>query len=318
MKRKLTFATLLPLAAMLAGCGGGGGSATDSNSAPATALKLSGWYQCLPNGAPSASARIQNANPAVLTTPHGTFYGQCSDGFESVNVSSNYAGSVSKLADFDNLVVTATLSNFQFYDPTTNLVATNMVGTVLPVDTYTTVAPTASLNASGTISFNETGNTSREGAPARFIVPTTLNLVGPVTPAALSVTPTTSGTAPPATAGGYAGSYSGVPLPFAQSGVINTTALTVDTNGDFTATTAAGSLVGTLSAYDLTTGTAEYTGTLTTSSSAVPVQGAYNSNYYTVTEANLANGGTASVTYAPLALFIKGIGFQYELLAVPN
>jgi hypothetical protein len=314
MKRSV-FATVLPVVAFVAGCGGGGSSAGSSNSSQS--LKLSGWYQCLPAGTPSPSSLIQNSTPSVLVTPHGAFYGQCSDGYLYANLSGNYSGSVGVLAGFTDEVVTATLTNVQFYDPKTDLLATNMDGTLLSTDAYTSVPASVSLNSNGTISFNESGSTSKEGAPALFVIPTTLDLVGPNAPGALSSAPTSNGYTPPATAGGYAGEYVGVPLPFTQWGVVSTTSLTIDSSGNVTATTAVGSLTGTVSAYDSTTGTAEYTGTLATPTGQIPVQGAYSLNYYHVTEANLTAGGSGSITYGPLALFVKGSGFQYELLVVP-
>lgn len=305
----------LPIALVLAGCGGSGNGNTDNPTVSGNSpLVLSGWYQCVPS---ASSASIENATTSVLATAHGNFYGQCTGGYDSVNVSGNYSGTVGVLTGSGTPVTSATLTNFQFYDPKTSLVATNEAGTVLPVDTYSSVPPSQSLNSKGTISFTETGKTSQGGAPAMFTVPTTLSLVGPVTPPALSATAAGSANTPPTTAGGYAGNYSNMPLPPAGYGILSGATLSIDANGNFSGITSAGSLSGSVSAYDPKTGTAEYAGTLTTSAGAMPVQGAYSSNYYTVTEPNLAIGSTGQTTYAPLALFIKGQGFQYELLVIP-
>jgi hypothetical protein len=310
----------------LAGCGGGGGSGS-SNASGGSQLALSGWYVC---GTSTGANVDEYQNPvAILATPHGALYGSCNtaNGI-TVNVSGNYSGTIGDPPGSSSPYIAATLTNVLFYSltPNTGKPATTDPGTPVPADSYSSTSG-GETSSTEYLSFSETGTASKAGLIDTFTIPTTLQLTGPASPSS-----------PPATAGGYAGSYSTAPwvvyvtAPLTSGTTTNSTvgvplsrtapevfsgsvSLAIDSSGDLSGTTPAGTLSGTVSAYDPTTGIAEYTGTLTTSAGSTPVNGAYASNDYQLTVAPPdATGPFAFTAYTPVALFVKGSGFEYEFL----
>lgn len=319
----------------LAGCGGASkgynvdGSAAITNQSP---LVLSGWYSCsLSSG---GSFLAGPGSGAMLATPHGALYGGCvtQSGYAAnVNVSASYAGTSGIMPLFNNeLVLQATLTNLLFYpfvQTNIGLPATNGVGTPLPADTYASASPSQSFNTNFgnkvNFQFSETGKASQSGAPNSFTVPTSFYLSG-------STTYLQPQSGAPASASDFQGSYVSA-TSYVWNGTLNAdveqtiagvlgtgSSLTVDAQGNLSGTTPAGTLSGTITAYDPTTGTAEYTGTLTASGVSSTVQGAYAwAPYSLATAAQSTQGQSGSSTmtsYTPLALFIKGTGFMYEVL----
>jgi hypothetical protein len=333
--KEFCFPAVLLAAFSLTGCGGTGGADNPDGSAAITKsspLVLSGWYSC--NVSNSGSILATASSGAVLATPHGALYGSCSTASgnaANVNVSASYAGTSGVMPDFNNaLVLQATLTNLLFYpfvQSNVGLPATNEAGTLLPSDTYASAPPSQSFNTNSGNSvdfqFTETGSTSQSGAASSFTVPKSFYLSG-------STTYLQPQSGAPASVSNFQGSYVtatsdtwnstlNAVVPQTIPGVLGSgSSLTVDAQGNLSGTTPAGTLSGTVSSYDATTGTAEYTGTLTTSAGATAVQGAYAwGTYPLATYAQNAQGpfdASAMTSYTPLALFIKGNGFMYEVL----
>lgn len=329
----LSFHTVLLTTIALSGCGGGAdnadGSAAITNTQP---LVLSGWYACNT----SIGANLAPASPStgqILATPHGALYGSCTTSgspVASVNVSASYTGTSGIMPDFNNaLVLQAALTNFVFYPRFNQAIGTPAISGagLLPADSYSSATPSQSFNTNygSTVNFEffETGSASKSFAPSTFVVPTSFYLSNSTT--YLQPQP-----GAPASASNFQGSYA-TAISYAWDGTLNATvqqtipgvvgsssSLTVDAAGNLSGTTPVGTLSGTITAYDPTTGTAEYTGTLTTSSGATAVEGAYALANYTLTRYALnAQGAVDSsteTTYTPLVVFIKGSGFMYEVL----
>jgi hypothetical protein len=319
----------------LAGCGGVSSGDNLDGSAKITdfqPLALSGWYSC--NVDDSASMLVTPSSGAILATLHGALYGSCSTASgqaASVNVSAAYTGTSGDMPDFNNvLVLQAKLANLLFYPRVqTNfgLPATNEAGALLPADTYSSASPSQSFNtgyaSSVNFQFNETGTASLGGAVSSFTVPKSFYL-------STSTPYLQPRSGAPASASAFQGAYvtaisdtwdstlNGVVQQTIPGVLGSSSSLTIDTDGNLSGTTPAGALSGTITAYDPNTGTAEYTGTLTTATGAIAVQGAYAwTTYSLATYAQNAKGPfdtSAMTTYTPLAVFIKGNGFMYELL----
>lgn len=285
--RKVRNLLAVILCATLAACGGG-------NSDDTTSVALPGWFNC--GGAGIVSDNLGHPT-SVLFTRSGKFFGSCG-GYSSFT--GNYTAQLHKSTP--NLV-TATLNYFWFYDTVTNQRAVNDADTPIPADSY---AGTGSYSATLVdINFTETGTASRAGSINRFVIPTKLILAQmgglgvPVVPASLA---------------GFGGHYGQIlSIPVALAG--NTTSytflanvdITIDPLGNLSGTLPNGKLSATTSSYDSSTGIAEFTGNITTSSGVAPVSGAYAYSPRT----NLLGG-------APIAIYVVGSTFEYAYELSPR
>jgi hypothetical protein len=319
------------MALLLAACGGGNGGGNSNPSNPGAPLILSGWYGC---GGSGADTDLQQTPIAVVATQSGNIYGRCETGTRiAAYVSGNYTGKTFP----STLTVSAQFSNFIFYDPATSQQATYTAGGQVPPDTYSAsgtessnnpsasaTATTAPTNMLDYLTLTESGSASRSGAiNGGVTISTSLPVQGFEYPCWAC---TKMGA--PGQASGFAGSYTGVNTQTFVStdgstsdtvlaGIVAAgSAITVDAAGNISGTTP----VGTLTAYEASSDAAEYTGTLTTASGAIPVQGVYLPNDYQLSMPlpNVGTSNTIWTSYYPLALFIKGPGFEYEILLQPN
>ncbi|NMV41960.1 hypothetical protein [Ralstonia insidiosa] len=279
----------LPLTALvitLAACGGG-----ENDSTTATPVELSGWFIC--NGPFNY----------VAVTPRNNLYGTC-DGKNLFSAS--YTAQLDQEAQKTAPGwLNAVLSNVFFYDIDTGLPPTSpMARGSVPQDTYTGAGQTHA--GYTTLDLGETGGVSKAGALSNgSIIPARMNLQGRP-----YCSPSCSATAPnpPATAGGYAGTYGViVPVPYAIAGNSTTWTwqsdvnLTIDAAGSLSGTLPQGTLKATIVGFDASQGIAEYTGTLATASGAVAVQGVFG---YDPT-------GTDARVSPMVALYVSGSPFEF-------
>lgn len=276
---------LTVLVIMLAACGGG------EDGPPDTPVALSGWFTC--NGPFNY----------VAVTSRNNLYGTC-DGTNlfSANYSALMDGKAQATAPG---WLNATVSNVLFHEMSSGApVASTMVRGALPPDAYAGAGHTSGGYAS--LDLKETGGVSKSGALTNgSTIPTGMNLIGHP-----YCQPSCSATAPrpPATAGGYAAGYGVmVQVPYVIAGN-NTTwnwqadvNLTIDAAGNLTGTLPQGTLKAATVGFDASQGIAEYSGTLTTPSGAVAVQGVFG---YDPT-------GTDLRASPMVALYVSGPVFEY-------
>ena len=290
MRKAIRGAFTLPLctlAAALAACGGGDGGDAGSTSASGNArpVVLSGWFTC--GGAVSYLA----------VTPRANVYGTC----DNKNLlSGRYSAQLDATAQATTPGwFNATLSNVQYFDMASGVpVVSEGSPASIPIDTY--VGTGLFSPARTFVTLNETGSASKAGVLSNgSFIPTTLSISGPYCLTCLAGMPRL-----PTTAGGYAGSYGvvvsvpGSPRAWAwQSNV----SLTIDTAGNMSGVLPQGTLRAANTGFDTASGIAEYSGTLTTTSGVVPVQGVFG----------LDPTGNDPRANHMVALYISGSSFQY-------
>ncbi|MEI6001987.1 hypothetical protein H3V53_34120 [Paraburkholderia bengalensis] len=279
--KTITRVYLTLLCGAVAACGGGNDSS--QNSKP---VALTGWYNCGTSYADSAG------NPTIaLFTVSGKMFGTCG-GYSTFTA--QYSALLPDIS-LDPNYITATLTNFWFYDTVTNQRAVNVAGKSIPADAYTgTGSASASLVD---INFTETGPASKAGSIDRFVIPTKLTF-GQLGSSAPPVRP--------ASIAGFAGHLGQVlNIPVSVSGNLTTYAwtpqvdFTIDSQGNISASIASGTLTAATKSYDPSTGVAEFTGTFTGASGAVAVSGAF------------AYFPTPTLAGYPIAMYIAGPTFEY-------
>lgn len=279
--KNITRLCLTLLCGAVAACGGGNGSS--KNSKP---VALTGWYNCGTSYTDSAG------NPTiVLFTVSGKMFGTCG-GYSTFTA--QYSAQLPDIS-LDPNYITATLTNFWFYDTVTNQRAVNGAGQPIPADTYTGTGSASTSLVD--INFTETGTASKAGSIDLFVIPQKLTF-GQLGSSAPPVRPVSIA--------GFAGHLGQVlNVPVAVSGNITTYTwtpqvdFTIDGQGNISASIPSGALTATTKNYDPSTGVAEFTGTFTGSSGAVPVSGAF---------AYFPNPTLAGY---PIAMYIVGPTFEY-------
>lgn len=290
MRKAIRGTLILPLytvVAALAACGGGDGGDAGSTSASDNArpVVLSGWFTC--GGAVSYLA----------VTPRANVYGTC----DNKNLlSGRYSAQLDATAQATTPGwFNATLSNVQYFDMASGTpVVSEGSPTSIPIDTY--VGTGLYSPARTFVTLTEAGSASKAGVlrNASFI-PTTLSISGPYCLTCVAGMPSL-----PATSGGYAGSYGVVvSLPGNPTAWVwqSNISLTIDAAGNISGVLPQGTLRAASTGFDAASGIAEYSGTLTTKSGVIPVQGIFG----------LDPTGNDPRANHMVALNISGSSFQY-------